>query len=104
VPLTPYPNIKKGVSLLDSLLVFAVIIKPTRIWREGLERKGLEEGGIEEERLERDGLKGFVYPIISETFTFHSPACSCIVELRQAAEMKIPKTGHLTLSKRSKSD
>jgi hypothetical protein len=92
-----------------SFLVFAVIIKPTRIWRDGLERKGLEGGGIEEERLERDGLKGFVYPITSETFTFHSAACRCIVELRQASEMKITITGHLddsptSVSKKGKPD
>ncbi len=60
-----------------------------------MERKRLEGGGIEEERLERDGLKGLVYPITSETFTFHCAACRCIVELREASEMKLPKTGHL---------
>ena len=57
--------------------------------------EGIRGGGIEEDRLERDGLEGFVYPITSETFTFHSAACRCIVEVREAAEKKIPKTGHL---------
>jgi hypothetical protein len=64
-----------------SLLVFFNNQTEKRIWRDGLERKGLEGGGVEEERLERDGLKGFVYPITSETFTFHSAACGRIVEL-----------------------